>query len=99
MLFRSDVKGVFTGEALKAYAAQIGRDVSAQEVQGIIGTMTAANLLMRVRHGHYGVTDPFVEKAWQAKQQAGQLLRSGSAPPLAGAPSGSDAAPASGAGG
>ena len=94
-----DVKGVFTGEALKAYAAQIGRDVSAQEVQGIIGTMTAANLLMRVRHGHYGVTDPFVEKAWQAKQQAGQLLRSGSAPPLAAAPAGSDAAAASGAGG
>lgn len=70
-----DVKGVFTGEALKAYAAQIGREVTAQEVQGIIGMMTSANLLMRVKHGHYGVTDPFVEKAWGNRLQADQLLR------------------------
>ncbi len=70
-----DVKGVFTGEALKAYAAQIGRDVTAQEVQGIIGMMTSANLLMRVKHGHYGVTDPFVEKAWMTRLQADHLLR------------------------
>jgi len=69
-----DVKGVFTAEALKAYAAQIGREATAQEVQGIIGQMTAANLLMRVKHGHYGVTDPFVEKAWMVKLQADRLL-------------------------
>lgn len=70
-----DVKGVFTAEALKSYAAQVGRDVSAQEVQGIIGMMTSANLLMRVKHGHYGVTDPFVEKAWMGRLQTDQLLR------------------------
>ena len=70
-----DVKGVFTAEALKAYAAQIGRDATAQEVQSIIGMMTSANLLMRVKHGHYGVTDPFVEKAWLNRLQADQLLR------------------------
>ncbi|RZJ60007.1 MAG: ATP-binding protein [Acidovorax sp.] len=74
-----DVKGVFTGEALKAYAVQIGRDVTAQEVQGIIGMMTSANLLMRVKHGHYGVTDPFVEKAWMNRLQADHLLRAGPA--------------------
>lgn len=80
-----DVKGVFTGEALQAYAAQIGREVTAQEVQGIIGTMTSANLLMRVKHGHYGVTDPFVEKAWMNRLQTEQLLRAsptGDAPRL-----------------
>lgn len=80
-----DVKGVFTGEALKAYAKQIGREVTAQEVQGIIGTMTSANLLMRVKHGHYGVTDPFVEKAWMNRLQTDQLLRAspaGDAPRL-----------------
>ena len=70
-----DVKGVFTAEALKAYAAQIGRDATAQEVQSIVGMMTSANLLMRVKHGHYGVTDPFVEKAWLNRLQADQLLR------------------------
>lgn len=77
-----DVKGVFTGDALKAYAAQIGRDVTAQEVQGIVGMMTSANLLMRVKHGHYGVTDPFVEKAWKTRLQAEQLLRADPAPRL-----------------
>ena len=70
-----DVKGVFTAEALKAYAAQIGRDATAQEVQSIIGMMTSANLLMRVKHGHYGVADPFVEKAWLNRLHADQLLR------------------------
>ena len=70
-----DVKGVFTGDALKEYSAQIGREVSAQEVQGVLGMMTSANLLMRVKHGHYGVTDSFVEKAWGARLQADKLLR------------------------
>lgn len=71
-----DVKGVFTADAMKEYSSRIGREVSAQEVQGVIGLMTSANLLMRVKHGHYGVTDSFVEKAWQARAQADKLLRS-----------------------
>ena len=47
--------------------------------------MTSANLLMRVKHGPYGVTDPFVEKAWMNRRQADQLLRAspaGAAPRL-----------------
>jgi hypothetical protein len=70
-----DVKGVFTAEALKDYATRIGREVSAQEVQGVLGLMTSANLLMRVKHGHYGVTDSYVEKAWNARAQGDNLLR------------------------
>lgn len=70
-----NVKGVFTADALKEYSSRIGREVTAQEVQGVIGLMTSANLLMRVKHGHYGVTDSFVEKAWQARAQADKLLR------------------------
>ena len=46
----------------------------------MIGMMTSANLLMRVRHGHYGVTDPFVEKAWMARLRSDQLLRASPAP-------------------
>ncbi|MEO7952956.1 MAG: AAA family ATPase [Polaromonas sp.] len=69
-----DVKGVFTAEAMKDYAAQIGRDTTPQEVQGVIGLMTSANLLMRIKHGHYGVTDSFVEKAWGMRLQADALL-------------------------
>jgi len=75
-----NVKGGFTAEALKEYAAQIGREVSAQEVQGVIGLMTAANLLMRVSHGRYGVTDSLVEKAWLMRLQPDALLRPGAPP-------------------
>ncbi|MBH1958041.1 MAG: ATP-binding protein [Burkholderiales bacterium] len=81
-----NVKGVFTADALKEYAARIGREATTQEVQGVIGLMTSANLLMRVRHGHYGVTDPFVEKAWGARLQADRLLRPDAAPGPDGAP-------------
>ncbi|MFZ3140680.1 AAA family ATPase [Polaromonas sp.] len=81
-----NVKGVFTADALKEYAARIGREATTQEVQGVIGLMTSANLLMRVRHGHYGVTDPFVEKAWGARLQADRLLRPDAAPGQDGAP-------------
>ena len=70
-----NVKGVFTADALKEYSTQIGREATAQEVQGVIGLMTSANLLMRVKHGHYGVTDSFVEKAWGTRLQADKLLR------------------------
>lgn len=63
------VKGIFTADALKDYSFAIGREVTAQEVQSIVGLMTAANLLMRVKHGHYEVTDSFVEQAWRARMQ------------------------------
>ena len=71
-----DVKGVFTAEALKAYSHEVGRPVQAQEVQGVLGLLTSGNLLMRVRHGHYGVTDPLVEQAWRGRMQNDRLLRS-----------------------
>ena len=75
-----NVKGVFTADALKEYSLQIGREATTQEVQGVLGLMTSANLLMRVKHGHYGVTDSFVEKAWGTRLQADKLLRPDAAP-------------------
>ena len=75
-----NVKGGFTADSLKEYSAQIGREVTAQEVQSVIGLMTSANLLMRVSHGHYGVTDSFVEKAWVTRLQTDNILRADVAP-------------------
>jgi len=69
-----NVKGGFTADALKEYATKTGSEVTAREVQCVIGLLTSANLLMRVSHGHYGVTDSFVEKAWVARLQADKLL-------------------------
>ncbi len=70
-----DVKGLFTAEALKAYAGHTGREVAAPEVQAVLGQLMSANLLMRIKHGHYGLTDALVEKAWRAKLRTQQLLR------------------------
>ena len=67
-------KGVFTADAMKDYAAQIGREVTSQEIQGVINLMMTANLLMRVSHGQYGATDSFVEKAWDARPRVGDIL-------------------------
>lgn len=75
-----NVKGVFTADALKEYSSRIGREVTTQEVQSVVGLMTSANLLMRVKHGHYGVTDSFVEKSWQARAQTESILRSDPSP-------------------
>ena len=69
-----NVRGGFTADALSEYSAQIGREITAQEVQSVIGMMTSANLLMRVSHGHYGVTDSFVEQAWMARLHTDGLL-------------------------
>ena len=71
-----NVKGSFTAPALKEFSARTGREVTSGEVQGVINLMTSANLLMRLRHGVYGVTDSFVEKAWATRWQADDLWRS-----------------------
>ena len=70
-----NVKGSFTGPTLREFSAQIGREVTSGDVQGVINLMTAANLLMRVSHGVYGVTDSFVEQAWVTRLQAEEILR------------------------
>lgn len=92
-----DARGLFTAEALKAYSAALGREVAAPEVQAVLGQLMGANLLMRVKHGHYGVTDPLVEAAWRERQQAQALLQGGALPggPAAGSGAGARPPPAS----
>ena len=70
-----NVKGSFTGPTLREFSAQLGREVTSGDVQGVIHLMTSANLLMRVGHGVYGVTDSFVEQAWVTRLQAEDILR------------------------
>jgi hypothetical protein len=73
-----NVKGSFTAPTLRDFAEQIGREVTSGDVQGVIHLMTSANLLMRVGHGVYGVTDSFVEQAWVTRLQAEDILRTNS---------------------
>ena len=57
-------KGLFSADALAGYGKAIGRDVRADEVQSVLNELMVANVVMRRGHGHYGLTDPFVQEIW-----------------------------------
>jgi len=39
-----------------------------EEIQPVVNALLAANVLMRVGHGLYGVSDPFVQDIWRERQ-------------------------------
>jgi hypothetical protein len=61
-------KGLFSAEAAAAYAAAIGREVRVDDIQPVVNELLAANVLMRLGHGLYGVSDPFVQEIWRERQ-------------------------------
>ncbi|MDM7954552.1 MAG: ATP-binding protein, partial [Cyanobium sp. CZS 25K] len=62
-------KGLFSAEAAAVYSQAIGREVRVEEIQPVVNELMAANVLMRVGHGLYGVTDPFVQEIWRERQR------------------------------
>lgn len=67
---RSDgpAREIFSADAAAAYSAAIGREVRVEEIQPVVNALLAANVLMRVGHGLYGVSDPFVQDIWRERQ-------------------------------
>lgn len=67
---RSDgpARGIFSAEAALSYGEAIGREVRVEEIQPVVNELLAANVLMRLGHGLYGVTDPFVQEIWLERQ-------------------------------
>ena len=62
-------RGIFSAEAALAYGEAIGREVRVEEIQPVVNELLAANVLMRLGHGLYGVTDPFVQEIWLERQR------------------------------
>jgi hypothetical protein len=62
-------RGIFSTEAATAYSEAVGREVRVEEIQPVVNELLAANVLMRLGHGLYGVTDPFVQEIWRERQQ------------------------------
>ena len=62
-------RGIFSAEAALSYGEAIGREVRVEEIQPVVNELLAANVLMRLGHGLYGVTDPFVQEIWQERQR------------------------------
>lgn len=63
-----DATGLFTADALADYAATVGREVTADQVQRVSEELRDANLIVRKGHGTYAVTDPFVQQAWRERK-------------------------------
>ncbi|MFM8935366.1 MAG: AAA family ATPase [Vulcanococcus sp.] len=62
-------RGIFSAEAAAAYGEAIGREVRVEEIQPVVNELLAANVLMRLGHGLYGVTDPVVQEIWRERQR------------------------------
>lgn len=68
-----DATGLFTADALADYAATVGREVTADQVQRVSEELRDANLIVRKGHGTYAVTDPFVQQAWRERRMLAVL--------------------------
>ncbi len=60
-------RGIFSAEAAAGYGEAIGREVRVDDIQPVVNELLAANVLMRLGHGLYGVTDPFVQEIWRER--------------------------------
>ncbi len=60
-----EVKGLYTKASREHLTQSLGREVSTEEIQSILGDLKNANLIMRSGHGRFGITDPFVQQAWR----------------------------------
>ncbi|MBD8088503.1 ATP-binding protein [Pseudomonas fluorescens] len=59
------VSRLFSVEAAGDYTKAIGRDVRVEEIQPVINALLAENLIMRVGHGSYTLSDPYVGEMWK----------------------------------
>jgi hypothetical protein len=61
-------RGIYSAEAAAAYSEAIGRDVRVEEIQPVVNGLLAANVLMRLGHGQFGIADPFAQEIWRERQ-------------------------------
>ena len=62
-------RGIFSAEAALSYSEAIGRELRVEEIQPVVNELLAANALMRLGHGLYGVSDPFVQEIWRERKR------------------------------
>lgn len=64
------VNKLFSMEAIASYSAVIGREVKIEEIQPILNALMAENLIMRIGHGKYTLSDPYVGMIWKEGRRA-----------------------------
>lgn len=68
------VKKLFSAATLEEYSAELGRPVSAEEIQKVATMLVDSNILARDGHGIYGVSDPFVAEAYSGRMSVLKTL-------------------------
>lgn len=63
-----EAKGIFSVAAAAEYSKAIGREVKIEEIQPAANELLAANIIIRLGHGIYGISDPFVQEIWKERQ-------------------------------
>lgn len=63
-----EAKGLFSAAAAAEYSKAIGREVKIEEIQPAAMDLMAANIIIRLGHGVYGISDPFVQEIWRERQ-------------------------------
>ena len=63
-----NARGLFSAEAAAEYAKAVGRKVRIDEIQSVVNDLLADNILMRLSHGRYDLTDPHVKEIWRERQ-------------------------------
>jgi hypothetical protein len=61
-------RGLFSAKAAASFGEVIGRPVRVEEIQPVLNELLGANVLMRLGHGLYGITDPVVQEIWRERR-------------------------------
>lgn len=64
---QEDASGLFSAAALGDYSSEVGREVTADQVQRIAQVLQDYNIIFRKGYGLYAVTDPFVQQSWRER--------------------------------
>lgn len=76
-----EARGIYSNEALEDYTAALGTEVRADEVQTTVIALQQKNLIRRMGHGAYSITDPFVKQVWLERDVPNAIGPQGGANP------------------
>jgi hypothetical protein len=65
---KGEAKGIFSASAAAEYSKAIGREVKIEEIQPAANELLAANIIIRLGHGIYSISDPFVQEIWRERK-------------------------------
>ncbi|RMX14782.1 ATP-binding protein [Vandammella animalimorsus] len=68
--------------ALADYAAALDMAVEVKQVQNAVDALVAANLIARIGHGRFIISDPYVRSIWRQRKAITQALRAGQPMPV-----------------